>query len=83
MKSRMVGRSSVVSTRASKRKIQTDTAIYFFEGVTHARKEQSTEAITQFNKVIEAEPKYAIPYISGGKAYSAKGQHDKAISAMI
>ena len=61
-------------------KIQTDTAICFFEGVTHALKDRSAEAITQFNKVIEAEPKYAIPYISRGKAYSARGQYDQAIS---
>ena len=61
-------------------KIQSDTAIRFFEGVTFALKDQWSEAIIQFNKVIEAEPKYAIPYISRGKAYSARGQYDQAIS---
>jgi tetratricopeptide (TPR) repeat protein len=61
-------------------KIQTDTAIHFFKGAAHALREQWDEAITQFNKVIEAEPKYAIPYIIRGYAYQHKGQLDQAIS---
>jgi len=65
---------------ANEGKIQTDTAICFFEGVNHSLKEQFAEAIAKFDRVIEAELRYAIFYISRGNAYYDKGQYDKAIS---
>ncbi|MFX0201900.1 MAG: hypothetical protein ACFFCW_37800, partial [Candidatus Hodarchaeota archaeon] len=55
-------------------RIQKDTAICFFEGVSHSLKNQFAEAISKFEMVIETEPKYAIPYISRGVAYYNKNQ---------
>ena len=44
------------------------------------RKGQYDQAVSQFNKAIEINPKYVKAYLYRGFAYAQKGQHDQAIS---
>ena len=62
-------------------KIKRQIAIYFFRGVAYGIKGQYSEAITDYKKAIEINPRYAETYINRGFAYAkGKGQYDQAIS---
>lgn len=60
-------------------KIQQSAAVSLFRGVTNGCKEKWAEAIAEYNKAIEIEPRYAMLYISRGNIYAHKGRYAKAI----
>jgi len=62
------------------KKIECKTAIHLFKGAAYVIKWQTGEAIAEYNKAIELNPRFAMAYRARGKAYSKKRQHDKAIS---
>jgi len=64
----------------NKQKIKSKTVIHIFRGVAHHEKGQWDEAIADYNKAIEINPKYPEAYSNRGVAYDNKGQYDKAIS---
>jgi tetratricopeptide (TPR) repeat protein len=53
---------------------------YYNRGLTYGKKGQYDRAISDFNKAIELNPKYAMAFNDRGVAYFYKGQCDKAIS---
>jgi len=53
---------------------------YTYRGISHLEKEQIDDAISDFNKAIELNPRNAAAYISRGIAYYKQGQIDQAIS---
>ena len=61
-------------------KIKTNAAIRYFKGVGYGFKGQNDQAIADFTKAIEINPRFAYAYYNRGNAYGEKGQHDKAIS---
>ena len=64
----------------NKQKIKGKTVIYIFEGIAHSNKKRWDEAIDEYNKGIEINPKYPEAYNTRGAAYDDKGEYDKAIS---
>ena len=72
--------SLAVIDDVTQRKIAREVAIHFFKGATHVLKEQWDEGITQYDKVLELNPRYAIAYRTRGFAYCCKGKYDQAIS---
>jgi len=54
--------------------------IYNNRGVVYDGLRQHTKAISDYNKAIELNPKYALAYNNRGFAYYNLGQHTKAIS---
>jgi len=52
---------------------------YTSRGISHLKKEQIDDAISDFNKAIELNPGNAAVYISRGTAYYNQGQIDNAI----
>jgi tetratricopeptide (TPR) repeat protein len=44
----------------------------------YSQRELFDQAIADFNKALEIDPKYTEAYISRGKAYYFKGEYDKA-----
>ena len=61
-------------------KIKSKTAIHLFKGKSYREKEQWDEAIAEYNKALEINPKFAMAYNDRGIAYRWKGQYDQAIS---
>ncbi len=57
-----------------------DAGAYNKRGVAYARKGQYDQAISDFNKALEINPRYATAYYNRGVAYARKGQYDQAIS---
>ncbi len=55
-----------------------DAGAYNKRGVAYARKGQYDQAISDFNKALEINPRYATAYYNRGIAYKDKGQYDKA-----
>ncbi len=49
-------------------------------GIAYCLKGQHDQAISDFNKAIEIDPKHAGAFYSRGIAYAHKGQYDQAIS---
>jgi tetratricopeptide (TPR) repeat protein len=64
----------------TQKKITREVAIHYFKGATHVLKEQWDEGITQYDKVLEVNPRYAIAYRTRGFARCCKGKYDQAIS---
>ncbi len=62
------------------RKIESEAAIHLFKGVAYVLKGKYDEAISDFTKAIEINPKFADAYFSRGAAFGIKCQHDQAIS---
>ncbi len=62
------------------KKIERDTAIHLFKGIAYAIKRQVEEAISELNKAIDVNPKYADAYNNRGNAYDDIDQYDQAIS---
>jgi len=55
-------------------------AAYIYRGRAYAEEKAYDRAITDFSKVIEIDPKYAIAYADRGRAYAQKKEFDRAIS---
>jgi tetratricopeptide (TPR) repeat protein len=61
-------------------RIKTEAAVHYFKGISYAEKEQLNESVSEFNKAIEINPRFASAYRGRGIAYDHKGQLDRAIS---
>ena len=57
-----------------------DAKSYFNRGLTYHKKGQYDQAISEYNRAIAINPRYAKAYSNRGAAYMDKGQHDRAIS---
>ncbi len=55
-----------------------DAKTYNNRGVAYARKGQHDQAISDYDKALEINPRNAKPYYNRGIAYFEKGQYDKA-----
>ena len=62
------------------KKIKSKTAIHLYKGVTYVHKRQYDEAISDYTKAIEINPRFAMAYRTRGTAYFRKRQYDEAIS---
>jgi len=61
-------------------KIKRETAIHLFKGISYTANGQYNQAISDFNRALEINPKYAEAYNERGIVYDDKGQYDQAIS---
>jgi tetratricopeptide (TPR) repeat protein len=61
-------------------KIESEPAIHFFKGEAYVMKRQNDEAIAEYNKAIEINPRFVEAYNSRGAVYLKKFQFDLAIS---
>jgi tetratricopeptide (TPR) repeat protein len=61
-------------------KIKSKTAIHLFKGIDYRRQGKWDEAIAEFNKAIEINPRYAKLYDSRGYVYFVMSDFDNAIS---
>jgi len=70
---------SCASTQKEKTELR-NAEFYFNRGVTSYKKGQLDQAISDYTKALEINPKYAEAYYNRGNVYSDKGQYDQAIS---
>jgi tetratricopeptide (TPR) repeat protein len=74
-------RASKVMKDVSDQKIESQTAVQYFKGISYAIKGQYEQAISHYNQAIEINPTFASAYISRGVAYAQSGgQYDQALS---
>jgi tetratricopeptide (TPR) repeat protein len=59
---------------------ETDPVALFYQGTAFVEKGQYDKAISDFNKAIEINPRYAEAYNNRGGAYHKKAQLDKTCS---
>ena len=64
----------------TQRKIERKSAIHLFKGAACVLKEQWDEGISEYNKALELNPRFAIAYRTRGFAYCGKGEYEKALS---
>jgi len=57
-----------------------DAVAYNNRGNAYSDKGQYDQAISDYTKALEINPRYARPYYNRGSAYARKGQYDQAIS---
>ncbi len=57
-----------------------DADAYLKRGLAYAKKGQYDQAISDFTKALEINPRYAYAYNNRGLTYWNKGQYDQAIS---
>lgn len=62
------------------KKIPSKLAIHLFRGAAYVIKGRLDEAIAEYNKAVEMNPRFALAYRFRGFAYARKGQYDLAIS---
>ena len=55
-----------------------DADAYLKRGIAYAEKGQYDQAISDLNKALEINPRYAKAYVNRGSTYFKKGQYDKA-----
>ncbi len=55
-----------------------DAKAYYNRGNAYAKKGQYDQAISDYTKALEINPRYAFAYHNRGVAYLGKGQYDKA-----
>ena len=75
-----VGETRRVVEDVIDRKIKSKTAIHLFKGAAYALKGQWDHAITEYNKAIEINPRFAMAYRTRGSAYSKRHQYEEAIA---
>jgi tetratricopeptide (TPR) repeat protein len=83
-------RASKILKDVSDHKIESQTAVHYFRGISYAIKGQYDQAIpyynkydqaiSDFSKAIEISPQFEKAYKDRGYAYYKKGQYDQAIS---
>ena len=74
-------RASKIMKDVSDQKIERQTAVYYFRGISYAIKGQYDQAISHYNQAIATNPRFASAYNSRGVAYvRSGGQYDQAIS---
>ncbi len=57
-----------------------DADAYLNRGIVYQRKGQYDQAISDYNKALEINPRFAKAYNNRGLAYKKKGKYDQAIS---
>ena len=57
-----------------------DAKAYFNRGLAYYDKGQYDQAISEYSKALEINPRYALAYNDRGNAYQSKGQNGQAIS---
>jgi tetratricopeptide (TPR) repeat protein len=57
-------------------KVENNAEAYNTRGLAHKRKGQLDQAISDYNKAIEINPRHAEAYVNRGVAYYMKGEHD-------
>lgn len=77
---RQAGQSLEAVKDVIKQKVKVKTAIYLFKGISNANKGQYKQAIKDYNKAIEINPKYAEAYYNMGNIYAINSHYDRAIS---
>src|SRR3989338_8732517 len=70
----------VPSGFATAQTVLKDAEAYNHRGIAYVNKGQFDQAISDYNKALEINPRYAGAYYSRGVAYDSKGQYDQAIS---
>jgi tetratricopeptide (TPR) repeat protein len=74
-------RASKVMKDVSDQKIESQTAVHYFKGISYAIKGQYDQAISHYNQAIKIKSTFANAYISRGVAYAQSGgKYDQAIS---
>jgi tetratricopeptide (TPR) repeat protein len=74
-------RASKVMKDVSDQKIESQTAVHYFKGISYAIQGQYDQAISQYNQAIAINPTFASAYFSRGVAYAqSRGQYDQALS---
>lgn len=54
--------------------------VYLYRGMEIRKPEQAKDALTNFAKAVELNPKYTLAYVNRGLAYSRLRQHDEALA---
>jgi tetratricopeptide (TPR) repeat protein len=57
---------------------QQKAASYNSRGITYGQKGEPDQAISDFNKALEIEPKFALAYYDRGRSYYFKKEYDKS-----
>ena len=74
-------RASKIMKDVSEQKIESQTAVHYFRGISYAIKGQYDQAISHYNQALAINPGFAGAYNSRGVAYAQSGgQYDQAIS---
>ena len=74
-------RASKIMKDVFDQKIESQTAVHYFRGISYAIKGQYDQAISHYNQAIAIDPTFASAYTSRGVAYAQSGgQYDQAIS---
>ena len=62
-------------------KIKSEAAIHLFKGTGYGNKGRLDEEISEYNKALKINPRYAMAYLTRGLTYAkGKGQYDRAVS---
>lgn len=74
-------RASRIMKDVFDRKIESQTAVHYFRGISFAIKGRYEKAISEYNQAISLTPTFASAYTSRGVAYAQSGgRYDQAIS---